>query len=147
MIKNNTCNPLVMGNEKPIISRQKTALKRHDYSRPINSALNDGLIDPSKSLFDYGCGHGDDINLLIKRGIQAIGWDPELRPSDTIQSADVVNLGYVINVIEDQFEREATLKKAWNLLSMVQILSSSIAKNLKYHTFHTRNLIKSHIQS
>jgi hypothetical protein len=26
--------------------------------------LRDGLLDSSKTLFDYGCGHGQDLQLL-----------------------------------------------------------------------------------
>lgn len=67
--------------ENPVISPHKSALKRYNFSRPINTAINDGLIDPTKSFFDYDCGRGDDIKLLNKSGIQSSGWDPEFRPS------------------------------------------------------------------
>jgi len=117
--------------QSPIISRQKTAIKRYNFSRPINTAISDGLINPSKTLFDYGCGHGDDLKLLKKSGIQSSGWDPELRSSAPIQPADIVSLGYVVNVIEDRQEREATLQRAWDLAQELLIVSAQLTIDAK----------------
>jgi hypothetical protein len=47
----------------PAIPRHKTAIRRGDLSRPIRSAIDSGMIDPATSVFDYGCGHGQDIAL------------------------------------------------------------------------------------
>src|SRR2546423_1292463 len=49
------------------IPRYKTAIHRADLSRPLRCALEDGLIDAAVSVFDYGCGHGQDIELLQER--------------------------------------------------------------------------------
>ena len=35
------------------------------------------------------------------------------RPAAPKELADVVNLGYVVNVVEDPSERAETLRKAW----------------------------------
>ncbi|MEO0687615.1 MAG: DNA phosphorothioation-associated putative methyltransferase, partial [Cyanobacteria bacterium J06649_11] len=43
-----------------------------------------------------------------------------------LESADVVNLGYIINVIEDTQERTKTLKKAWKLAKKVLIVSAQV---------------------
>ncbi len=121
--------------QDPKIARQKTALKRYNFSRPINAAIIDGLINPSKTLFDYGCGHGDDLKLLKKSGIQSSGWDPELRSSAPIQPADIVNLGYVVNVIENRQERETTLQKAWDLARELLIVSAQLTIDAKTENF------------
>src|SRR5215831_10961613 len=42
------------------------------------------------------------------------------------QEADVVNLGYVINVIEDPQERAATLRSAWGLCRQVLAVSAQV---------------------
>ncbi|MBO9484508.1 hypothetical protein [Salinisphaera sp. G21_0] len=52
-------------------------------------------------MFDYGCGHGDDLSELQAHGITASGWDPNWRPEGEKTEGDLVNFGYVINVIED----------------------------------------------
>jgi hypothetical protein len=40
----------------------------------------DGLLDASTTAFDYGCGHGEDVDLLAAQGIACAGWDPVFRP-------------------------------------------------------------------
>jgi hypothetical protein len=65
----------LMPTPNPAIPRHKTAIRRVDLSRPIKSALDSGMIDPTTSVFDYGCGHGQDIALLAANGIPGSGWD------------------------------------------------------------------------
>src|SRR5579871_721939 len=101
------------------VRRERTAIIRFKHSKPIMLALAHGIIDASISVFDYGCGRGEDIAHLESRGIQAAGWDPHYRPDTPIASADVVNLGYVLNVIEDPSERTATLHRAFALAKKV----------------------------
>lgn len=108
------------------VARFKTAIRRRDISMPVKCGINDGFIADSRSVFDFGCGHGEDIEFLRQRGIQASGWDPTFRADGTRLSADVVNLGYVINVIEDPVERMQTLKRAWDLAEKVLIVSAQI---------------------
>ena len=64
------------------------------------------------SVFDYGCGRGDDIRLLRNLGHDATGWDPAHAPTNDKSPAQLVNLGYVINVIEEPTERVETLRAA-----------------------------------
>ena len=86
-------------------NRWKTAISRSDYSRPIRIAFSDGLISPQVTVFDFGCGRGDDVRYLSLNGVQAKGWDPRYFPDRELSPAQVVNLGYVVNVIEDTEER------------------------------------------
>ena len=101
-------------------------MKRSDYSRPVKCLWRDQMISASRTLFDYGCGHGDDISGLRKEGVECDGFDPVLRPDVETRSADVVNLGYVINVIEDLDERRSTLRTAWSLASKVLCVASRV---------------------
>lgn len=64
----------------PKIERHKTALIRSELSKPVKSLLEHGLLKPGKTFFDYGCGHGADVEGLTALGYQASGWDPVLRP-------------------------------------------------------------------
>ncbi len=102
-----------MNTKQNEIARHKTAIRRPTFSRPIKCLLRDGLIGPSTTVFDYGCGHG--IELLRGIHIPCDGWDPVHRPHGQPQPADVVNLGCVINVIEKPLERAEALRQAWNL--------------------------------
>src|SRR5688500_10842201 len=97
------------------IARHLSAIRRSSLSRPIRLALEDGLIDPTTEVLDYGCGYGDDVCALKGRGIICSGWDPAHHPDKEPLAADVVNLGYVVNVIEDQMERSGALRSAWGL--------------------------------
>ena len=109
-----------------VIHRHKTAIHRADLSRPIKAALHDGLIFPDGTVFDYGCGHGQDIELLAARSIACDGWDPAFRPDSPKHSADVVNLGYVLNVIEDVEERTEALRQAWGLARRLLIVAAQV---------------------
>ena len=104
-------------------TRGKTAMRRYTCSRPIALALADGLIKNDHSFFDFGCGHGSDIEFLRKRKVNAAGWDPSHFPDHPVCSADVVNLGFVLNVIEDPQERAETLRSAFGLARKLLIVS------------------------
>jgi DNA phosphorothioation-associated putative methyltransferase len=92
----------------------------------MKCAIRDGFIDATVSVFDYGCGHGQDIEMLTAQGIPCEGWDPIFRPTQPRSEADVVNLGYVINVIEDAEERAATLQQAWQLCRRLLVVSAQV---------------------
>ena len=109
-----------------LIERHKAALKRTDLSRPVRIALEAELFKPETTFFDYGCGCGEDIKQIKSHGYAATGWDPYYRPNSEIESADVVNLGYIINVIEDIAERRQTLIEAWSLTQRVLIVSAQV---------------------
>ena len=108
------------------IHRHKTAIRRADLSRPIKLALGDGLIDPTTTVFDYGCGHGQDLSLLEAQAIPCAGWDPVFRPEAPRVSRALVNLGYVLNVIEDPAERVLTLRQAWDLTQRVLVVAAQV---------------------
>jgi len=113
------------------ISRHKTAMTRVNFSRPIQIALSLGLISSGCSVFDYGCGKGDDLRGLNSSGITCSGWDPIYRPEGEKKEADVVNLGYVINVIEDIKERSMVLSEAWSLTRKVLLVAARLVHELK----------------
>ncbi len=114
------------GKQTILIERHKAALKRSELSRPVRIALEADLFREGTSFFDYGCGHGEDVRSIAELGYQSSGWDPFYRPDAPIQSADIVNLGYVINVIEDIVERREALIKAWELTQKVLIVSAQV---------------------
>lgn len=114
------------GMEHAAIQRHKTAIRRGDYSRPVKCLLRDALLGAGVSFFDYGCGRGEDLELLKADGMTCAGWDPAYRPDAQKSEADVVNLGYVINVIEDTEERAATLRAAWGLCRQVLAVSAQV---------------------
>ena len=117
------------------IERERTALHRTALSSPIQHLLRFGFLDGPASLFDFGCGHGDDVRLLTEMGIAAEGWDPVFRPTTEQRTADVVNLGFVLNVIEDARERDETLERAFALARKVLIVSVMLGYEGKREQF------------
>jgi DNA phosphorothioation-associated putative methyltransferase len=108
------------------IPRHKTAIRRADLSRPMKHALQDALIGPGVRVFDYGCGHGQDVAFLQGLGMACAGWDPVFGPDAPRSPGDVVNLGYVLNIIEDAGERAATLRQAWQLCARVLVVAAQV---------------------
>lgn len=108
------------------IQRGKTALKRYDLSRPVKNLLEFGLLRKGDEIFDYGCGRGSDVKGLRSLGYEAWGWDPNHAPDGKKAQADVVNLGFVLNVIEDPAERVEALELAWGFTRRVLIVSTMI---------------------
>jgi DNA phosphorothioation-associated putative methyltransferase len=102
-------------------------MSRGALSRPVALALSDGVMSTTQSVFDYGCGRGDDLRNLAALGYQIDGWDPSHRPGAVLCPADIINLGYVVNVIEDRTERRDTLQRAWSLAQQVLIVSARLS--------------------
>ena len=98
-----------------------------DYSRPVKIALVDGLIGPQVTVFDFGCGRGDDVGHLGLSGVEARGWDPAHSVKGELAPAEVVNFGYVVNVIEDVEERAECLVRAWSFAERALIVSARLA--------------------
>ncbi|ACK69667.1 conserved hypothetical protein [Gloeothece citriformis PCC 7424] len=120
--------PLGKNTGKPVfIERHKAAILRKTLSRPVRLALELGLFTPGvTTFFDYGCGYGGDIERISQQGYESAGWDPYYRPESPLISADIVNLGYIINVIEDIEERRQALIKAWELTRQVLIIAAQV---------------------
>jgi DNA phosphorothioation-associated putative methyltransferase len=114
------------GGEGLRIDRHKAAIHRPDLSKPVRLALEAGLFTENATFFDYGCGHGEDIKRICDRGFTSTGWDPYYRPTSDLTTAEIVNLGYIINVIESQMERREVIIKAWELTQKVLIVSAQV---------------------
>ncbi|MBE9158215.1 DNA phosphorothioation-associated putative methyltransferase [Nodosilinea sp. LEGE 06152] len=111
---------------KPKIQRHKAAIARVTASKPVRLAVEAELFPPDTTYFDYGCGHGADIEYIHRLGLTSSGWDPHFRLDIPHTPADVVNLGYVINVIEDTAERREALINAWGLAQKVLIVAAQV---------------------
>lgn len=106
--------------------RHRTAIIRGTLSRPVRLAVDLDLIGADSTFFDYGCGRGEDVAGLADAGIHATGWDPHFNPDANKTAAEVVNLGYVINVIADPSERRDTVLDAWQLTERVLVVSARL---------------------
>lgn len=111
------------------IARHKTAIVRHDLSAPMKTLVKHGYLEGSYSIFDYGCGRGDDLRELEAHGLDAVGWDPNFCPDNDKVNSDIINLGFVLNVIEDQDERLDALLGAWELTDKLLVVSVMLAND------------------
>lgn len=124
----------------PFVERHRTAIKRYDLSKPIKIALDRGVLLKKHTFFDYGCGHGMDVEALAGLGFQASGWDPAFRPDSPKEEADIVNLGYVLNVIEEPDERIEALRGAFALAKRALVVSTLVAgQETAAHSRHYRD--------
>ncbi|UQA61411.1 DNA phosphorothioation-associated putative methyltransferase [Polyangium aurulentum] len=117
---------------EPVVQRHRTALQRYSLSTPAQALWRYGFLDTGSSLFDYGCGRGDDVRILKSLGINATGWDPHFAPKEPKQDADVVNIGFVINVIENAQERREALAGAYALARKVLAVAALIGGRTAY---------------
>lgn len=106
--------------------RDLTAMARADASRPVRIAVEQHVLRPGRSFFDYGCGRGADVEWLSSNGWKARGWDPVHRPDTRRTKTDTVALTYVVNVIENPAERERVLRDAWKITGAVLVVSARL---------------------
>ena len=109
-----------------IIERHKTAIDRNKLSAPMQSLLRHNYFEGQYTIFDYGCGKGDDISILQENGVEANGWDPIYNPDVPKTASDIVNLGFVINVIENPNERKETLQQAYRQTKKILVVSAML---------------------
>ncbi|MBT5819452.1 MAG: DNA phosphorothioation-associated putative methyltransferase [Proteobacteria bacterium] len=102
-----------------IVHRHRTAISRQGLSAPLQALVRNGLLIEDASVFDFGCGQGDDLATLRSAGINASGWDPHFFPDAELKQADIVNLGFVLNVIESAEERVEAVRKAFSLVNQL----------------------------
>lgn len=114
-------------NEVDEVLRHRTAIDRNQLSQPMQNLAKHNYLNGGYSVLDYGCGKGDDVRELEAHGIDVSGWDPALYTEGLLVNSDIVNLGFVLNVIEDREERQDTLKRAWQYTDKLLIVSVMIA--------------------
>jgi DNA phosphorothioation-associated putative methyltransferase len=116
----------------PTVLRHRTALARHALSTPMQCLWRYGYLDGRFSVFDYGCGRGDDLATLRAQGLEANGWDPYFANDGVRRPSDVVNLGFVVNVVEDLVERHEALTRAFALAGKVLAVAAMIGGEGEY---------------
>lgn len=117
------------------VQRHRTAMVRYTLSAPMQALWRHGYLDGAYSVFDFGCGRGDDLRALKARGLKATGWDPHFAPGEEKVKSDIVNLGFVLNVIEDRRERLDALRHAWQLSDRLLSVSVILGGRSAYSKF------------
>jgi len=129
-LKASSDKPIIEGNNTNFngeVERHRTAIDRNQLSQPMQALARHNYLNSEYSVLDYGCGKGDDVRELEAHGIDITGWDPVHRPEEEYSSRDIVNLGFVLNVIEDRQERTETLTNAWKHANKVLVVAVMVA--------------------
>jgi DNA phosphorothioation-associated putative methyltransferase len=98
---------------------------RYYLSATAKALLKYKILNPTDTHLDYGCGKGGDVERLSQLGYKSVGYDPYYFPLQPT-GADVVTMGYVLNVIECLHERRQSLINAWGLASKCLIISTNV---------------------
>ena len=117
------------------VKRHRTAINRDKLSAPMQSLARHGYLSGDNTVFDFGCGKGDDLLELEAHGIDAHGWDPVFKNDSKKRKSNIVNLGFVINVIEDRDERVSVLKEAYGLSDKLLVVSVMLGRETMMSQF------------
>lgn len=107
------------------VFRHRTALKRKKLSSCMGALVDSSLVTNKSKIFDYGCGRGDDVSILVQNNFENVSsWDPYFAKDNVIpKKSEFVSLSFVLNVIEDADERHSVLKKAFKIASKALVFS------------------------
>lgn len=107
----------------------KTAMHRSEPSLPATILVQRKMV--RGRLFDWGCGHGTDLEFFRKSGIETEGWDPNHKPERLPQSYPSgtfawVHCGYVLNTLPDPADRVKVLSEIHDFLPVGGNLAISV---------------------
>ena len=108
------------------VQRHLTAIDRNTLSAPMQTLARHNYLSGEYSILDYGCGKGDDVRELEAHGLNVYAWDPVYNLDGKKRKCDIVNLGFVINVIEEKKERDKTLKDAFKSTKKLLAVSAMV---------------------
>ncbi len=108
-------SPAFVNREIRLYPERSARKQWNKLSAPIERLIELGLLDPSQSVLDYGCGQGLDVQFLKERGFEVEGWDPYWSADGELVESDVGILNFVLDCIGDPGERAKALQQAWGL--------------------------------
>jgi diadenosine tetraphosphate (Ap4A) HIT family hydrolase len=121
------------------INSHFTAKERESLSFPSKLLFNQGLIDGE--ILDFGCGHGKDVEVLKKKGLNISGYDPHYQPTYPKQKFDTVLCHYVLNVLQNQ-EQAKVLFEVSRLLKFGGKAYFSVRRDIKNPGYRTHFIHK-----
>lgn len=99
------------------INTGNTAIRRNCLSRPIKDYIDNFSIPKDYTIFDNGCGYGNDAKQLKSYGYNITAWDPNHdsdRGPKWNKHFNLVTCIYVLNIIPDVKDRIKTINNSWN---------------------------------
>jgi len=114
-----------------------TAKERESLSYPAKFLLNKKLL--VRDVLDFGCGFGKDVELLEKKGIKIIGYDPQYFPKYPAKKFDTIICFYVLNVLMNE-EQANVLMEISQLLKPTGKAYFAVRRDLQYEGFRTHKV-------
>jgi len=109
-----------------------TAMERIYLSFPARFLLGNNLLQGK--ILDFGCGLGNDVKLLHKKGFEITGYDPYYFPAYPKDKFDTIICFYVLNVLFPE-EQATVLMEVSHLLKPGGKAYYAVRRDLKREGF------------
>jgi diadenosine tetraphosphate (Ap4A) HIT family hydrolase len=116
-----------------------TAIERTSLSYPARTLLNQKKI--IGKILDFGCGVGKDVEILINKGFDIVGYDPHYFPTFTTEKYDTILCFYVLNVLLPE-EQAEVLMNVSNLLKPNGKAYFAVRRDIQYEGFRIHKVHK-----
>ena len=114
-----------------------TAKERDTLSFPAKLLLNKSLI--VGDVLDFGCGFGKDVELLLAKGKNIVGYDKHYFPEYPTKKFDTIICFYVLNVLMQE-EQTNVLMEISQLLKPTGKAYFAVRRDLQFEGFRTHKL-------
>ncbi|MBW4597844.1 MAG: HIT domain-containing protein [Brasilonema angustatum HA4187-MV1] len=118
-----------------------TAIERTHLSVPAQFLLDKNLLQDKVKVLDFGCGLGNDVKLLRKKGFDITGYDPYYFPEYPNEKFDTIICFYVLNVLFPE-EQGDVLMRISNLLKPGGKAYYAVRRDLKREGFREHYIHK-----
>lgn len=114
-----------------------TAKERDTLSFPAKILLNQNLL--AGDVLDFGCGFGNDVNMLKAKGINIEGYDKYHFPEYPSKKFDTIICFYVLNVLLPE-EQATVLMELSQLVKPSGKVYFAVRRDLQYEGFRTHKI-------
>lgn len=114
-----------------------TAKEREKLSFPARLVFNQKLL--KGDVLDFGCGFGNDVQLLRNKGINIDGYDKHYFPNYPTKKYDTIICFYVLNVLLPE-EQALVLMELSQLIKPTGKVYIAVRRDLKYEGFRTHKI-------
>lgn len=127
---------------KAIAKSGRTAISRKALSVPVRWLEKRGMI--RSTIYDYGCGRGDDLRHLREKGYFAGGHDPNHKPIEKesvdicLQVSDTVLCTYVLNVVQKHRGQDDILRQIKENLKDDAVAYITVRRDIKTEGINKR---------
>lgn len=121
------------------LKANKTAISRKSISAPVKRLLHQKRISITDEILDFGCGRGDDVKHLRKKGFNIWGYDPYWLDNKAAlaHKYDVILCSYVLNTVDKQ-ERKDIINCLKNLTKSNNSVYITVRRDVPYHKVSSR---------